>query len=75
MIFEGARAENVLEHRAENLLRNFRPKLSEAIFQQIMDKAEQGELDYSFLGCDFDAQMITELSVLLDQTAVANREG
>lgn len=66
-----------MQYRAENLLNDFRPKLSEAIFQQIMDKAEQGQLDYSFLGSDFgvNAQMITELSVLLDQATVANHDG
>jgi len=63
-------------HRTENLLNEFRPKLAEAIFQQIMDKAEQRELDYSFLGCDFGVndQMITDLSVLLDQAPVANND-
>ena len=67
----------VMQHRAEKLLNDFQPKLAKATFQQIMDKAEQGQLDYSFLGSGFgvNAQMITELSVLLDQAAAACYEG
>ena len=51
--------------------------LEKDTFQQIMDKAKQGQLDISVLSSSLgvNAQMINRLSALLNQAAADGREG